>query len=223
MPISSTGSRIISQRVSTRVTAKAPSPDPTATSASGQRIRRKSTLPLRQKFHRALAVPTLPGTLLVAMAATGFSPTDNRAGSEISPPPPAMASMKPAITDATPNRAMISGVRSNTRTALRSRWRYSPAGGEPPRSGVQIGDEALGAGPGPGLTGLGDAFADVAKTGALGQIGRLTAFIGGDQLVELVGQQPALVDDGGFVVQADALTAHVVDHAAIVHVLKAPH
>ncbi|MNL14685.1 hypothetical protein D3C87_1356400 [compost metagenome] len=115
MPISSTGSRIISQRASTRVTAKAPSPAPTPTNARGQRIRRKSTRPLRQKFHRAEAVPTLPCTLLVAMAATGFSPTDSSAGKEISPPPPAMASIKPAITDASPRRAMISGVSSGTR------------------------------------------------------------------------------------------------------------
>ncbi|MNK65284.1 hypothetical protein D3C87_845720 [compost metagenome] len=115
MPISRTGSRIISHRESTSVTAKAPSPAPIATRARGQRISLKSTRPLRQKFHRALAVPTLPCTLLVAMAATGFSPTDSRAGSEISPPPPAMASMKPAMTEASPRRAMISGVSSGTR------------------------------------------------------------------------------------------------------------
>src|SRR5205085_2672300 len=50
----------------------------------------------------AMPVPTAPCILLTAIAPTGERPTDSSTGNEISPPPPPMASTKPATT---PTRA----------------------------------------------------------------------------------------------------------------------
>src|SRR5690554_2342370 len=50
-----------------------------------------------------MAVPTTDCTLLVAMAAIGGSPTESSAGRAIRPPPPAMASTKPASMPTPPS------------------------------------------------------------------------------------------------------------------------
>src|SRR5690606_30607064 len=52
---------------------------------------------------------TAPCSLLVPSAASGGTPAAKRAGSAISPPPPAMASTKPAARPAAPRAARIKG------------------------------------------------------------------------------------------------------------------
>ena len=70
--------------------------------------RRKSMRPLRANATTALAVPKLLCSLLVAMALTGGRPAAISAGMVSNPPPPAMASMRPATKATAISRAIVS-------------------------------------------------------------------------------------------------------------------
>ena len=132
MAISITGSSSISHRVSTTITASPPATAPISTMASATLMARSSMWPARQNVQVAEAVPTLPCTLLVAMAETGSTPTASSAGTVISPPPPAIASTNPAASAATHNIATACGPNSANNAApprgrcYRPRWPPGP-------------------------------------------------------------------------------------------------
>lgn len=58
----------------------------------------------------AVKLPKMAWALLVAKAVTGGSPTQSRAGNEISPPPPAMVSTRPASRARTKRMSAMSKV-----------------------------------------------------------------------------------------------------------------
>ena len=86
----------------------------------------RSMRPARQKVQVAEAVPTLPCTLLVAMAETGSIPAASSAGTVISPPPPAIASTNPAASAAAHNSATACGPNSANNPAPPRGGRYRP-------------------------------------------------------------------------------------------------
>src|SRR5690606_32112681 len=97
MATSGTGTSPVRSDGSTTCSAIAPPTEPANDATTGHRKRRKSISPRRAKVSTALVVPKLDCTLLVAIASTGGTPAASRAGMAISPPPPAMASTRPAM------------------------------------------------------------------------------------------------------------------------------
>ena len=76
--------------------ARAPAIDPAHEKMTAGYIFRQLISPAREKLMVEAAEPNIAWSLLVAMAETGGRPANRRAGTVINPPPPAMASKKPA-------------------------------------------------------------------------------------------------------------------------------
>ena len=79
-----------------RCTQSAPAAAPQKVQMTAGHAVPKATSPLCQKFRLEVSVPNVPCSLLVARTSTGPSPVQMIAGTVIRPPPPAMASTRPA-------------------------------------------------------------------------------------------------------------------------------
>ena len=101
-----------------RWTNKAPAVAPTKVQTTEKAARRRSTAPLWMKLAVAVKLPNTAWALLVARAETGGSPDHSKAGTEISPPPPAIESTSPASRAST-NR--MTAVSANSTTSPSSR------------------------------------------------------------------------------------------------------
>jgi hypothetical protein len=73
-----------------------------------------------------MSVPQVDCILLVPKAICGGKPAASNAGTEINPPPPAMASMNPALSPARKRSAMISQV-MNDEASSRKRDEFQTA------------------------------------------------------------------------------------------------
>src|SRR6185312_8449578 len=83
-----------------------------------------------------MRVPMAPCALLMASAATGGSPTESRTGTEIKPPPAAIASTKPATRPTSARTSNSKGVRINPDSPARG------TGEEPTRAYSQLRGDA---------------------------------------------------------------------------------
>ena len=92
--------RVLSMPASMNFTVSAPAAAPRTVRTTPRRQSRHGISPARKKCQVAAAEPKVDCSLLVPSASCGGSPQPNRAGTVISPPPPATESMNPATTAA---------------------------------------------------------------------------------------------------------------------------
>jgi hypothetical protein len=100
MPSSIHGTIFLSTSLLTCVTVHVPRAGKHKGHQHGEAHLRQATRPAFAYFRTAMSVPQVDCILFVPSAICGGRPAHSNAGKEINPPPPAMASMNPALSPA---------------------------------------------------------------------------------------------------------------------------